>query len=80
MSYRVKVNGGHAWLFEVGCMWYVCRSDPQLIVFGFRVKSFLGLLSPLSVALRVEKIPDGSLVLIAKLAVDGLIEKATRSY
>lgn len=80
MSYRVKVDGKHAWLFEVGCMWYVCHSGPQLTVFGFRVKLFLGLLSPLSMALGVEQIPDGSLVLIAKLAMDGLIEKTTRSY
>lgn len=80
VSYRVKVDGEHAWLFEAGSMWYICRSDPHLTVVGFRVKSVLDLLSPLSMVLRVEQLPDGSLVLIDMLAVGGVVEQTSRPY
>lgn len=80
VSYRVKVDGEHGWLIEAGTIWYICRNDPKLSVVGFRVKSVLDPLSPMSMVLRVEQMPDGSFILIDLLAMGGTLEQTTRPY
>ncbi|CAH0521469.1 unnamed protein product [Peronospora belbahrii] len=79
-NYRVKVDGEHAWVFDAGSAWYVCRNDPNLTVVNYVIKSDVEEFTGLTNVLRVEQLVDGSMVLIDIISANGVVQTITRKY
>ncbi|CAH0520257.1 unnamed protein product [Peronospora belbahrii] len=79
-SYRVKVDGEHAWVFDAGSAWYVCRNDPNLTVVNYVIKSDVEEFTGFTNVLRVEQLVDGSMVLIDIIVANGVVQIITRKY
>ncbi|KAJ3382885.1 hypothetical protein HDU92_004513 [Lobulomyces angularis] len=79
-SYRIKVDGEYAWVFDVGSLWYICRNDPKLTVVGYIMKQFISTFRALHTVIRVEQMVDGTLVLIDVLCLNGKVRDITRRY
>ncbi|KAJ3220934.1 hypothetical protein HK099_003893 [Clydaea vesicula] len=79
-SYRIKVDGEYAWVFDAGSIWYICRNDPKLTVVGYIMKQFISVFKALHTVIRVEQMVDGTLVLIDVLCLNGKVRDITRRY